>query len=134
MHTQQAPVGCTIEGPHSKGKITDVFYSSSARDRYDCHHGTIVMVEVTEGEIANADGVAVRVGVSLLTDRVVRIEREYQPVGLAKKGDEVGICLALLKVNDIMALGKSEWECDDCGSSNPSTAHKCVVCGELAPM
>lgn len=133
-HTPAAPAGCTIEAFHFKGQIIDVFYSSSARESGNCLHGTVVMVKVIEGKITTTEEVAVKVSARTLRDRVVRIEREYQPVNLAKEGDDVGICLANLKVGEIMALGGAEWTCRECGSLNEATARKCINCPELAPI
>ncbi len=94
----------TIAGDGFVLEVTRIFSSSKAKDRCNTKHGTIMLVKVTDGIVNVGQQIKILAG-PIITDNIIRIEKDGVEVESAKTGDDVGICLSdsrLRQFNDLL--------------------------------
>lgn len=102
MDDLSIPIGGFKKNSAFAGIIFNVTYSSSAKHKTDSENGTIVLVEITNGEITVGDTIIMRGINGVIKDKVISIEKDGQRCPLGKSPDRIGICIKRSRVSDLV--------------------------------
>lgn len=94
---------CTISTLDCEGTITEVLSVSRAKGAVS-RHGTILLAQLTKGELKPGEVVTVSANHRKISDIVASIERNSKGIPYAVVGEPIGICLKTLRLGRIAKL------------------------------
>jgi translation elongation factor EF-1alpha len=93
---------CEISGDYFAGTATKLL--SASRAKKISKHGTVLLGEVTNGQLILGAKITISINGRKLTDTVAQIERDRCIITYAVEGEPIGICLKTLRLRRIRSL------------------------------